>query len=492
MPGDFAMTTHLRFLLLGSSAVLAALTGLRGATAPGSIEIPFTCRLTADDLAIERVEVAADGKLAQFAVYYRSKRERNLALFDPPSRRAINELEREALQPGAGVVTFDAPLAKVRDVPAITLRFWAGDSEADANFVFLDLEAPAVRALLGPRRAPAQDSIATARAGAVRRIAPYTDIRWKDASSVAGLDAQTILGLTFNESTRWSVADAATSRAILQDGMNPGLGVRRLHAAGITGAGVSVGIIDQNLFLDHPQFADRIARYVDLGCKAASGSMHGPAVASLLAGKDIGTAPGARVYFAAAPSLTNDAKYFADALLWLVEINATLPPAEKIRVVSVSEAPSGAGTAFSRNNALWDAACARAEEAGMLVLDCTEHRGLIAACYCDLAAPDDFSRVSAGCPGKTLAARADRLYAPAARRTVAEEYAEGEASYQFAGVGAPSWSIPYAAGVLALGWQVNPQLPPQRMIELLRATAYEKDGLRIINPAAFIAAVKHE
>jgi hypothetical protein len=36
--------------------------------------------------------------------------------------------------------------------------------------------------------------------------------------------------------------------------MNPGLGVRELHEEGITGKGVTVAIIDQNMILDHPEF----------------------------------------------------------------------------------------------------------------------------------------------------------------------------------------------------------------------------------------------
>jgi serine protease AprX len=62
--------------------------------------------------------------------------------------------------------------------------------------------------------------------------------------------------------------------------------------------------------------------------------------------------------------------------------------------------------------------------------------------------------------------------------------------YQYTGVGGLSWSIPYAAGVLALGWQVNPRLSPDRAVELLRQTAYDKEGFKVINPVAFVAAVR--
>ena len=83
---------------------------------------------------------------------------------------------------------------------------------------------------------------------------------------------------------------------LLEEGKDPGLGVRELHEQGITGEGVNVAIIDQNLLLDHPEYADRVAAYYDSGCgEEISGSMHGPAVLSLLAGETIGVAPGATV-----------------------------------------------------------------------------------------------------------------------------------------------------------------------------------------------------
>jgi hypothetical protein len=122
--------------------------------------------------------------------------------------------------------------------------------------------------------------------------------------------------------------------------MNPGLGVRQLHAQGLTGKGISVAIIDQPLFQDHPEFAGKILAYHDVGCKSEN-SMHGPSVASLLVGAKCGTAPDARLFFVAAPSWTADSMFQAQALDWIVDQNAKLESEKKIRVVSVSAAPSG-------------------------------------------------------------------------------------------------------------------------------------------------------
>jgi len=220
--------------------------------------------------------------------------------------------------------------------------------------------------------------------------------------------------------------------------------------------------------------------------------MHGPAVASLLVGEQIGTAPGARLYFVAAPSWTLDAQYQADALDWLVQQNAALPTADKIRVVSVSAAPSGPGTYFTQNSEAWDDAYQRAMDAGILVLDCTVHHGLTAPCYLDLADPDNPARCTPGWPGVAYQPPGERIHVPTSRRTEAEEYEEGQYGYQYTGRGGSSWSVPYLAGVLALGWQVRPELTAAELLQLIFETAYLRaDGARIIAPPAFVEAVEH-
>ncbi len=328
----------------------------------------------------------------------------------------------------------------------------------------------------------------------VKSVTQYEDMRFKDMSRVdlAGRP-ELAATLTFNQKTVWPKAmpAGADPARILANAMNPGLGVRQLHEQGITGKGVSVAIIDQPLYQDHPEFRGKIAAYHDVGCQSES-SMHGPGVASLLVGTECGTAPGARLYYVAAPSWTADTAYQAKALDWLVEQNANLPAAEKIRVVSVSAAPSGTGSPFKQNKELWDAACERAEAAGMMVLDCTQHHGFIWPCFYDAADPENVAKCKAGFPGRPFSAnKATRLLVPCSPRTTAEEYVKGQCEYQYCGRGGLSWGIPYCAGVLAMGWQVRPELTPQQMRELLFASACRTtEGGSIINPPGFIQAVK--
>jgi serine protease AprX len=329
------------------------------------------------------------------------------------------------------------------------------------------------------------------------------DLRW---CRLTALDlrnrADTILTYGFNLRTHWPNADRLPAgfdpAQVLTNAMSPGLGVAELHRQGVTGKGVSVGIIDYPLVGQHPEYADRIVARHEV--RGASGvSMHGPAVASLLAGRHCGTAPDARVYYVAVPDPGADARELAEALDWLVEQNRTLPDPQKIRVVSISSIASGSGTPYRNGNA-WDQAVERAEKTGMLVIDGTLHHGFLRPCNLDPQAPDDVTRCQPIPTQHGFNLFAGRLMVPVAPRTVAEEYSRQEQGYHYCGLMAhtwgmfgTSWSMPYCAGVLALGWQINPNITAPRMKQLLFDSAYVRpDGVKVINPREFLAAVKQE
>lgn len=300
--------------------------------------------------------------------------------------------------------------------------------------------------------------------------------------------------LWFDESTKWRREDESTARHILELGMNPGLGVRELHSQGITGKGVTVAIIDQPVVLEHPEFQGKIVKYYDVGTNLPpnTGSMHGPAVTSLLVGDSIGIAPDAEVYFVAAPSWLGDAMYYADALDWIIQENEKLPEQSRIRAVSVSTMPSGIWALLNENQDAWDAAYQRATEAGILVLDCTYEQGITVPCTHDLDDPDNVAKCIPNWSGPTDSPH-KRINIPTRRTTATEIGAEGKLvfSYQYTGEGGLSWTVPYLTGVLAMGWQVNPELTNSQILDLLYASAYEANNpAGIINPKAFIEAVK--
>ena len=329
----------------------------------------------------------------------------------------------------------------------------------------------------------------------IKSVKQFDDVRSKDMSK---LDLSRKVGLVgtlrFNEKTVWPprsrMEKGTDPKELITKARNPGLGVRSLHRKGITGKGVNVAIIDQPLYRDHPEFVGKIAAYHDVGCGTKS-SMHGPAVASFLVGANCGTAPDARLYYVAAPSWTKDTSYQAKALDWIIEQNRRLAATEKIRVVSVSAAPSGPGSPFDRNLQMWDQACERARAEGILVLDCTGHHGFIGPCWYDARAPEDVTKCTPGYRGIRSRRRyANHVLVPTCPRTSAEQYDEAKFSYAYWGRGGLSWAIPYCAGVLAMGWQVRPDLGPQQMRDLLFESAYKtRSGSRIIYPRKFIQLV---
>lgn len=336
----------------------------------------------------------------------------------------------------------------------------------------------------------------------IQQVDFYDDVRWKDLSSIQNLKNDLVRSLTFNQDTIWPEQSVGTksidwvANKIIHSAKNPGLGVHKLHKMGITGKGVNIAIIDQPSYLKHPEFAGKIVEYYDTGCETDESSMHGPAVISLLVGTNCGTAPDARVYYAAAPSWKKDAAYYAKALDWIIDQNKKLSGQDKIRVVSVSAAPSGQGSPFDKNNAMWDSACVRAKAEGIMILDCTDDksRGYIGRCWLDAGNPENVTKCNPWAPpNKDFTFNPDFIcvMAPSSPRTTAEDKDDGGFSYQYCGRGGLSWAIPYAAGVYAMGWQLWPEATPEQLKELLFKSAYtNKDGASFINPPRFINYVK--
>ena len=222
-------------------------------------------------------------------------------------------------------------------------------------------------------------------------------------------------------------------------------------------------------------------------------------MASILAGKTIGVAPGAHIYYAVTPG-TADSRPYADALHYILALNDTLPESEKIRAVSVSANPGDAS--FFENAGLWQAALSDAEDAGLLVLTVQGASAGSARLVPGLAAFDPAQRdTPAACrmgqPGAFLITPLARkipnyVGVPCAYRTVAEEYISEQCGYRYDVQGGLSWGIPYCVGVMALGWQVAPALTNEEMLALLVSTAAPTaDGASMIDPVKFIEAVEN-
>lgn len=317
----------------------------------------------------------------------------------------------------------------------------------------------------------------------------FPDLDDNKIISETELSRELIRTLMFNENTDFKSFEE-TAGKIMEEGKNPGLGVKKLHEKGITGKNVNVAIIDQPALLNHPEYKGRVVAYKNFcGKDGEESSMHGPAVISLFAGKDIGVAPGVNIYYAAMPSWKQDSVYFAKAIRWILKQNEKLPEDEKIRVISISAAPFGEGSPFTKHQKAAKKAYKQAKKAGMVILDANS---VIGPCYRLGEDIEDAESYKAGFgKGHEIEPAENIILAPTGGRTTAETFKKGEYSYAYFGLGGLSWGIPYAAGTLALGWQVVPEKSGEEMLGLLYdTTTVTKEGGHVINPVAFIEAVQ--
>lgn len=325
----------------------------------------------------------------------------------------------------------------------------------------------------------------------------YQDVRWSDLSELENqLNEEIIKTLQFNNSTIWPLKYDQYANDLLEKSKNPGLGIKNLHEKGITGKNVNIAIIDFNLCIDNPSFSRNIVEYVEIveqSNNVLDGSYHGPCVASLLVGKDIGTSPDADVYYISAQNNDDmyDAKPFSDALNWVINKNSELNDNNKIKVVSVSAILSGNNTNF-KNSDLWVDAYARATNSGIIVLDCSYETGITFPCYNNIDNVDNHENYTLGFPGIEYNLSTEKLHIPTSLRTTVEQYLEGDYNFVYHGRGGYSWAPPYLAGVIAMGYQVQPNYSREQIIDALYETSYKRDnGAQILNPTGFIAFLQN-
>ena len=172
------------------------------------------------------------------------------------------------------------------------------------------------------------------------------DLRHFDLSHFELLDLyrrlEDLLHADFDDQTIWpdtsELPPGFDPDQIMELGKNPGLGIRSLHAQGVTGKNVGIAIIDQSLLVDHQEYADQLRLYEEPdGAINDYASMHGAAVASIAVGKTTGVAPEADLYFIATAfgGDNRDFSCFAQGIDRILEINQTLPENRKIRVISM-------------------------------------------------------------------------------------------------------------------------------------------------------------
>ncbi len=345
--------------------------------------------------------------------------------------------------------------------------------------------------------------------------APFqVDLRRADLSALDLRNAlDNLVYADFDTRTMWPAPDLLPRgfdpARILDLGKNPGLGIRSLHAQGITGQGVGVAIIDQPLLTDHKEYADRLLWYEEIDVIFTSqAQMHGPAVASLAVGRTVGVAPEADLYYIEAgnglSSLVLYSHDYAQAIRHILQINEQLPAERKIRVISISNGwlPWVAGY----NDVV--SAVQEAEATGMLVVNVgyatglPENIALYGLGRLPATNPDKFESYQPGIfwarefyTGQAI----NRFLLPMDSRTMASD--AGVEDYMFNRVGGGSWVPPYIAGLYALAAQIEPAITPGHFWSIALHTAravevvYEGHTYQlgtIFDPDAFISELRRK
>lgn len=296
-----------------------------------------------------------------------------------------------------------------------------------------------------------------------------------------------INSMTFDTLTEWPSEDKLPEgfnpAKLLEEGKNPGLGIRSLHEKGIDGSGVGIAIIDQPLLLGHEEYSSRLIRYDATGLDGISPQMHGSPIVSIAVGKNIGVAPGASLTYFAVPMWESDNTSYINALKKIFKLNKLLPAKEKIRVVSISTGMFPKNKHFDE----WEEVLNQAEKLGILVVTCDQ--SILEYGILSLIPGEDPDKVQSYNPGKYVS-EDDLIRVPGANKTSASH--RGNDVYMYDRTGGMSWGAPYIAGLAALAYQVDPEIKPRNIIKYLIQTATQTESGPIVNQKEFIKIVKNK
>lgn len=283
--------------------------------------------------------------------------------------------------------------------------------------------------------------------------------------------------LNISDKTQFSGVPAGfDAQVLLEWGKDPGLNVDLLHKHGFTGKGAVIAYIDQAI-AGHEQYKGANVHYTNHS--GNDQSMHGPMVLSLLAGKDIGTAPEAEIYYYSTKSGDTAQLSEAECLYQVIEQNKSLPEGKKITMVGFSD---NIDPTENYEQEFRDATAA-CEEAGIMVWFCGEYGTAVYLPYSDKNNPQSIARQQIYNP-----AVPDLVCVPSSGRTGAAVM--GGTSYAYWGQsGGMSWTMPYVLGLYAIAIEIDPTLTQNQLRQLIVSTAYDNNGMPLVNPVGFVSAV---
>lgn len=351
------------------------------------------------------------------------------------------------------------------------------------------------------------------------------DLRSRDISQLDltnNLDE--LLHSFFDTDTIWTKAlpKDFSAEQIMDLNKNPNLNIESLHNQGITGKGISVGIIDYGLLINHIEYKENIKVYEEIHYKGPDAHFHGPSVTSILAGKNLGVAPEAEVYFIGCENfdyqgdIPINQSYVAQSINRLLEINEGLPKDKKLKLISIS----GAWQPKTKGYEEMNVAIKKANKQGIFVISANlfeynskfHFRGLTREALDDPNKYESYG-VYKWDQWMSLVDHIDSfdkyyeeqykkiknkqiLLIPIDARTTAS--ANGDEDYVYFSRGGWSWAVPFLSGLYALCCQANPDTTPEKFWKSAYETGimreFDDNGVsnfgKIINPEKLIEDIK--
>ena len=388
------------------------------------------------------------------------------------------------------------------DTPLLTRR-WQGHLEvlpADAvdlvNSGKLDRRLFDVTTLLqlGYDDTRAGPSLLVSYRGAVQRPAAATV---RELPAIHGLAVEPDRGVNVWASLKRSNVIAVRlngARKLMLDESTKQVGAPAAWAAGLTGAGVPVGVIDDGVDENHPDLAGKVVARDFTGAGLRDESGHATHVTSTIAGtgsasagRERGVAPGATIYSAKACTVLPGGIGCPDdaiiaAMQWLA--------AEKhVRVVNMSlGGPNDAG-----QDAIEEAVERLTAEYGTLFIIAAGNNGIDGSVSSPASAPSALA-VGAVNADNTLAdyssvgPRLERgvlkpeITAPGTDILAAKAYGRGEDAYQR--MSGTSMATPHVAGAAAILAQQHPGWTAAELKAALMASAAPTPGVSVYSQGA--------
>lgn len=414
--------------------------------------------------------------------YYENKNERLFAhIFSPmctgqtsaePKQPAVPRIEPEWVYPEASA-NAQQNGTEVSEIERITRQLEQASSALKASPLIENTAALVVDTSMITPLAVSRELVTPK---AQNGVNPYAEF-WNNPVPNVDLSDNPALAyhLSFSDKTEFpgKMPAGFSPEALMEWGKDPGLHVDLLHALGYTGRGAVIAYVDQP-FHDHEAYANVNLHFTNN--TNTKTSMHGPAVLSLLAGEQIGTAPEAEVYYYGHAAWNADQTTHATCLYQIIEQNKSLPDGKKITMVAFSDVMDS----DEKNLKALEDAVNACEEAGIMVWFCGEYGS---AAFLPLSDRDNYQNLLPDhwARGVTPAL----VYVPAGSRTTAT--GEG-GEYIYWADGGLSWAMPYVLGLYAIVTEIDPGLTQDDLREMIVDTAYAKDGMKIVNPVGFVAA----